>query len=74
MATLEKDVFSNKYSPSPTKVKLVRDAIGGFQLTTEKGELLKNVFVKQFERVDGSVNRITMEVIFLSQEEKVKNW
>ena len=74
MATLEQYISPPKPSRNTTKVKLVRDAIGGFQLTTESGELLQNVFVKQFERIEGSVTRLNLEVIFLSQEDKVKNW
>ncbi len=74
MATLEKDVFPDKKDPAGTRVKLVKDAIGGVQLTTENGEILKNVFVKQFERIEGSVNRLNVEVIFLAQEDKIKNW
>lgn len=66
-------------SPHPpkretTKVRLVKDSIGGFQLATENGELLQNVFVKEFNRLEGSVTRLNLEVIFLTQEEKVKNW
>lgn len=74
MATLEKHVFPDKKDLATTKVQLVRDAIGGLQLTTENGEILKNVFVKQFERIEGSVNRLSMEVIFLTPEDKFKNW
>ena len=60
--------------PVTTKVKLVRDAIGGIQLMTENGELLQNVFVKQCERMEGSVACLNLEVIFLFNEKKVKNW
>ena len=74
MATLEKYISPRKTSRTTTKVKLVRDAIGSFQLATESGELLQNVFVKQFERIEGSVTRLSLEVIFLTQEDKVRNW
>lgn len=74
MSTLEKYITPRANARATTKVKLVRDAIGGFQLTTENGELLQNVFVKQFERIEGSVTRLNLEVIFLTQEDKVKNW
>lgn len=74
MATIEQ-----KFSPlqtviNSTKVKLVRDAIGGVQLTTENNEILQNVFVKEYQRIEGSVTRLQLEVIFLAQEDKVKNW
>ena len=74
MSTLEKTLFPDHSARTTTKVKLVRDAIGGVQLTTENNELLQNVFVKQCERIEGSVTRLNLEVIFLSQEDKIKNW
>ncbi len=74
METLKTEPYSKDLARGRTKVKLVRDAIGGIQLTTENNEILQNVFVKQYERVADSVTRLTLEVIFLSSEEKVKNW
>lgn len=74
MATIEQKLSPNKTAMSSTKVKLVRDAIGGVQLTTENNELLQNVFVKEYQRIEGSVTRLKLEVIFLAQEDKVKNW
>ena len=74
MATLESKFSSPRITKGSTKVKLVRDAIGGMQLTTENGEILQNVFVKQFERIEGSVTRLNLEVIFLTSEDKFKNW
>ncbi len=74
MATLESKFASPLSNKSTTKVKLVKDAIGGMQLATEKGEILQNVFVKQFERIEGSVTRLNLEVIFLTTEDKFKNW
>lgn len=74
MTTLKETISPELSTRNTTKVKLVRDAIGGVQLTTENNELLKNVFVKQCERIDGSVTRLNLEVIFLSQDEKIKNW
>ena len=57
-----------------TRVKLVKDAVGGVQLTTENDELLQNVFVKECERIEGSLTRLSLEVIFISKDEKIKNW
>lgn len=74
MSTLENDLFPQRITRSTTRVKLVRDAIGGVQLTTENGEILQNVFVKQYERIEGSVSRLNLEVIFLTNEDKMKNW
>ena len=74
MATLKNKFFPEESVKPSTKVKLVRDAIGGIQLSTENNELLQNVFVKQYERITGSVTRLNLEVIFLTSEEKVKNW
>lgn len=74
MTTLQKYVSPRQTRRNTTKVRLVRDAIGGIQLTTENGELLQNVFVKQFERIEGSITRLNLEVIFLSPDDKVKNW
>ena len=74
LATLEQTLTREQASRATTRVKLVRDAIGGVQLTTENNELLQNVFVKQCERIEGSVTRLNLEVIFLAQDEKIKNW
>lgn len=74
MATIKQKFSSNKEGKSSTKVKLVRDAIGGVQLTTENNEILQNVFVKEYQRVTGSVTRLNLEVIFLTSEDTVKNW
>jgi len=74
VATLKNKFFPEESVKPSTKVKLVRDAIGGIQLSTENNELLQNVFVKQYERITGSVTRLNLEVIFLTSEEKVKNW
>lgn len=60
--------------PVSTKVKLVRDAVGGIRLTTEHGEVLQNVFVKDYEHVEGSVTKINLEVIFISPYLKGSNW
>jgi len=67
-------MFKDPESRKRVKVKLVRDAIGGLQLETVNGELLDNVFVKQVERIEGSVNRLNLEMIFLTKDCKVKNW
>lgn len=56
------------------KVKLVRDAIGGVQLATINDELLENIYVKQMEHIEGSVTRLSLEVIFLTTNDKIKNW
>lgn len=74
MATIKEKFFPAKPVRNSTKVKLVRDAVGGIQLTTENNEILQNVFVKEYQRIEGSVTRINMEVIFLAQDDKVKNW
>lgn len=74
MATIKEKLFPEKPVRNSTKVKLVRDAVGGIQLTTENNEILQNVFVKEYQRIEGSVTRINMEVIFLAQDDKVKNW
>lgn len=74
MTTLKNKFFPEESVKPGTKVKLIRDAIGGIQLSTENNELLQNVFVKQYERITGSVTRLNLEVIFLTSEEKVKNW
>ena len=57
-----------------TRVKLVRDPAGGLRLSTESGQILENVFVKQYERVHGSVTRVNIEVIYISPNEHGKNW
>ena len=67
-------VKRNEKARCSVKVKLVRDAVGGVQLVTENNEILQNVFVKEYQRIEGSVTRINMEVIFLAQDDKVKNW
>lgn len=74
MATIKEKLFPKKLVRNSTKVKLVRDAVGGVQLTTENDEILQNVFVKEYQRIEGSVTRINMEVIFLAPDDKVKNW
>jgi hypothetical protein len=74
LAAYEQTVTRDQTNRATTKVKLVRDAIGGIQLTTENNELLQNVFVKQCERIEGSVTRLNLEVIFVSQDDKIKNW
>jgi len=74
VATIKEKFFPAKPVRNSTKVKLVRDAVGGIQLTTENNEILQNVFVKEYQRIEGSVTRINMEVIFLAQDDKVKNW
>lgn len=61
-------------SRKKVKVKLVRDAIGGVQMETVNGKLLENVFVKQAELIDGAVNRLNMEMVFLMSDEKMRNW
>lgn len=75
MSTLESDVLPKQQGKrTSTRVKLVRDAIGGVQLATEQGEILQNVFVKQYERIEGSVTRLNLEVIFLASDARFKNW
>lgn len=74
MATLKTKGSPRESARNTTKVKLVRDAIGGIQLTTENDEVLQNVFVKEYERIEGSVTRLNLEVIYLAAEDKVKNW
>lgn len=74
MATLKTKFNPAKVVKSTTRVKLVRDAVGGVQLATENGEILQNVFVKQYERITDSVTRLNLEVIFLATDDKVKNW
>ncbi len=61
-------------SPKQIKVKLVRDAIGGVRMVTENGEILQNVFVKEYHRVEGSVMRLNVDLIFLAQDDSIKNW
>lgn len=56
------------------KIKLVKDDIGGVQLATERGELLSNVFVKQYTRVEDSVMKLDLEVVFLVKDEEMRNW
>jgi len=56
------------------KVKLVKDAIGGVQMVTENNEILSNVLVKEYQRIKGSVNKLAVEMIFLTTKDKGKNW
>jgi len=72
--TKNKEHTNNDGAPQVTKVKLVRDAIGGIRLTTEHGEILQNVFVKDYEHVEGSVTKLNLEVIFISPYLKGSNW
>jgi len=72
--TIEINQNQSDTVPVSTKVKLVRDAIGGIRLTTEQGEILQNVFVKDYEHVAGSVTKINLEVIFISPYLKGSNW
>lgn len=74
MATIENKLFADKSTRTSTRVRLVRDSLGGIQLTTENNEILQNVFVKEYERIEGSVTRLNMEVIFLAQDDTIKNW
>lgn len=57
-----------------TRLKLIRDAIGGIRLATDGNELLENVFVKGYERIAGSVTRLQLEVIFITPVDKESNW
>lgn len=74
MKTLSKKILSDNPVNSITKVKLVRDAIGGIRMTTENDQVLQNVFVKGYERIEGSVTRVNLEVIYIAPDEKGQNW
>lgn len=50
------------------------DVIGGVRLMTKDGQILNNVFVKSYERVKGSVMRVSVELVYLAPKEQAKNW
>lgn len=74
MTTLKTLVSPENPTIGSTKIKLVRDAIGGIRMATENNEVLKNVFVKGYERVKGSITRVNLEVIYIAPDEEGKNW
>ena len=43
-------------------------------MATENNEVLQNVFVKEYKRVEGSVTRVSLEVIYIAPEETGSNW
>jgi len=57
-----------------TRVKLVRDAIGGIRMTTADGAVLENVFVKEYTRVAGSISRVSLEIIYIPPDDAGQNW
>lgn len=72
--TASSDRIETESDVTSTRLKLIRDAIGGVRLATENGELLENVFVKGYERVVGSITRLELEVIYVTNNDSEYNW
>ena len=74
MEILEKIQLTPQSSGNSTMVKLERDSIGGIRLVTEDNQILENVFVKEYKRLEGSVTRVFLEVVYIAPGQEGKNW
>lgn len=66
-------MLKNPEDRKAVKVKLVKDATGGLKFVTDKGETIDNLFVKDWKRINGKVNRVILETIYLTKKDG-KNW
>lgn len=64
----------NSSKQKAVKVRL-RLGIGpSYHLETENGELLQNIYVKRFEQITETVNKLTLEVVYLADKNSFNNW